>query len=232
MPEESVLIAEDEKNLLDTLKYNLEREGYKALTASDGEKALEIARSSRPNLVVLDVMLPKLSGLEICRILRKESDVPILMLTAKGEEIDRVVGLEMGADDYVVKPFSMRELMARVKSMLRRSHLKAEQEIDASSKVTQSNNLSIDLNSHTAKLDGKPLDLKPREFDLMALLMSNKGIALTRNQILARIWGEGFIGDHRTVDVHMRWLREKIEKNPSDPKRIITIRGVGYRFEG
>ncbi len=232
MPEESVLIVEDEKNLLDTLKYNIEREGYKALTASDGEKALEIARSSKPNLVVLDVMLPKLSGIEICRILRKESDVPILMLTAKGEEIDRVVGLEMGADDYVVKPFSMRELMARVKSMLRRSHAKSEHAGEPSSGVTYSNNLEIDLKSHTVKLDGKPMDLKPREFDLMALLMSNKGIALTRNQILARIWGEGFIGDHRTVDVHMRWLREKIEKDPSDPKRIITIRGVGYRFEG
>lgn len=232
MPEESVLIAEDEKNLLDTLKYNIEREGYKALTASDGEKALDLARSSKPNLVVLDIMLPKLSGLEICRILRRESDVPILMLTAKGEEIDRVVGLEMGADDYVVKPFSMRELMARVNSMMRRSQAKTERTNEQSKRIMQANNLEIDLNGHVAKLDSKPLDLKPREFDLMALLMSNKGIALTRNQILARIWGEGFIGDHRTVDVHMRWLREKIEKDPSDPKRIITIRSIGYRFEG
>ena len=232
MPDQKVLIVEDEENLLEALKYNLEREGYPVLTAVDGEKGLEVARETGPDLVIIDIMLPKLDGLEVCRILRRESDVPILMLTAKAEEIDRVVGLELGADDYVVKPFSMRELMARVKAMLRRSRLTSEVgSAPTRRKIVGGGDLEIDLTSHLAKLRGVLLDLKPREFELLALLAGNKGRAYTRNEILDRVWGQDYIGDTRTVDVHIRWLREKIEPDPSNPQRIITIRGVGYRFQ-
>jgi len=226
-----VLIVEDEENLVEAIRYNLEREGYQVLVAMDGETGLELARSAAPSLVLLDVMLPRMDGLEVCRLLRKESDVPVLMLTAKGEEVDRVVGLEIGADDYVTKPFSMRELMARVRAMLRRPRMQRDAAGTPARQVLRSGNLEIDLASHSARLDGKPLDLKPREYDLLAMLLENRGRAFTRDQILHRLWDQDFIGDVRTVDVHVRWLREKIEPDPSDPKRIITIRGVGYRFE-
>ncbi len=232
MPEETVLVVEDEENLLEALRYNLEREGYRALAARDGERGLELARQSRPDLVILDVMLPRLDGFEVCRILRRESTIPILMLTARGEEVDRVVGLELGADDYVTKPFSMRELLARVRAMLRRSRMASEVPSEAAPQVIRAGDLEIDLTAHSARLDGRPLDLKPREFDLLALLVANRGRAFTRDQILERLWGQDYIGDTRTVDVHIRWLREKIEPNPARPKRIITLRGVGYRFEG
>lgn len=229
----TVLVVEDEENLLEALRYNLEREGYAVNTAIDGEQALLSARDSAPDLVILDVMLPQLDGFEICRILRRRSDVPILMLTARGEEIDRVVGLELGADDYVTKPFSIRELMARVRNLLRRSHRAPSATDDASpADILRSGDLEIDSVSHIVRLNGELLELKPREFDLLALLAKNKARAFTRDQILERLWGHDYYGDSRTVDVHIRWLREKIEPQPSKPVRIVTIRGVGYRFDG
>lgn len=233
MAETSVLVIEDEENLVEVLRYNLEREGYQVLEAHDGIQGLETARKAKPDLVILDVMLPGLDGLEICRILRRESDVPILMLTAKGEEIDRVVGLELGADDYVTKPFSVRELVVRVRGMLRRSRASIDADAtDAIHRRTKVGDLEIDLDRHEATLKGEPLSLKPKEFDLLALLASHRGRAFTREQILEQVWGRDFYGETRTVDVHIRWIREKIQSYPNCPQQIITIRGVGYRFEG
>lgn len=233
LPMTKVLIVEDEENILEALRYNLEREGYAVDAAADGERALAAARESSPDVVILDVMLPRLDGFEVCRILRRESDVPILMLTARGEEIDRVVGLELGADDYVAKPFSMRELMARVRSLLRRSGRGAAFRGDRSGGDTlRSGDLEIDAASRIVRRKGAELELKPREFDLLALLAENKARVFTRDQILDRLWGHNYYGDSRTVDVHVRWLREKIEPKPSEPVRIVTIRGVGYRFDG
>jgi DNA-binding response OmpR family regulator len=233
MPERSVLVVEDEENLLEALRYNLEREGYQVHTATDGGEGLDLARRLKPSIVLLDIMLPTLDGFEICRILRRESEVPILMLTAKGEEVDRVVGLELGADDYITKPFSIRELVARVRNTLRRSRY-LEQGIisDAECQNFQVGNLEIDLTSHEAKLTGQPLNLKPKEFDLLALLVANKGRAFTRDQILERVWGYDYIGQTRTVDVYISWLREKLQEDPTTARSIVTIRGVGYRLDG
>ncbi len=231
MPESTVLIVEDEENILEAVKYNLEKDGYRVLTAVDGERGLEIARKTNLALVILDVMLPKLDGLKVCQLLRSETNVPILMLTAKAEEIDRVVGLEMGADDYITKPFGMRELLARVKALLRRSSLTAEKSPDTSFQLLTSGNLEIDVAGHQVRMNGDQLDLKPREFELLRLFMVNKGRALTRDHILDNLWEHDYIGDTRTVDVHVRWLREKIETDPSRPERIITVRGIGYRFQ-
>ena len=228
----TVLVVEDEPNLLTALKYTLEQEGYHTLTATNGESGLNIAQSNDPDLVILDVMLPNLDGFEVCRILRRHSEVPILMLTARGEEVDRVVGLELGADDYVTKPFSMRELLARVRNMLRRSTSPSSESVADESEIISSGNLTIDLASHSITLEGEDLAMKPREFSLLTLLAANRGRAFTRDQILERLWGHDYIGDSRTVDVHIRWLREKIEPEPSQPCRIVTIRGVGYRFDG
>jgi DNA-binding response OmpR family regulator len=233
LPDQSVLVIEDEENLVEALRFNLEREGYQVYAAQNGAQGLDAARQANPDLIILDIMLPTLDGFEICRILRRETDVPILILTAKGEEIDRVVGLELEADDYVTKPFSMREILARVRGMLRRS--RAASEVSAGAELRQLfkvGDLEIDLDSHIAKLKGEPLNLRPREFDLLALLVANKGRAFTRDQILERVWGHDYIGESRTVDVHIRWLREKIQSYPNSPQRIITIRGVGYRLEG
>jgi DNA-binding response OmpR family regulator len=227
-----VLVVEDETNLLVALEYNLNSAGYDVLTAEDGETGLALARQEQPDLVILDVMLPKLDGFEICRILRRESDVRILMLTARGEEIDRVVGLELGADDYVTKPFSNRELMARVRNMLRRSDSDESPAASSDDEMLVSGDLTINLAGHTVSLGAEPLEVKPREYSLLALLVANKGRAFTRDQILERLWGHDYIGDTRTVDVHIRWLREKIEPDPASPVRITTIRGVGYRFDG
>ena len=233
MQTKSVLVVEDEENLLAALRYNLERDGYTVHTASDGESALRSARLHSPDIVVLDVLLPLLDGFELCRIIRQESDVPIVMLTAKGDEMDRVVGLELGADDYVVKPFSMRELLARLRAMLRRSRsAEGPRTRDEGPVTLRSMDLDIDPSAHLVTLAGAPISLKPREYDLLAMLVENKGRALTRDQILDRLWGEDYIGDTRTVDVHVRWLRKKIEADPARPKRITTVRGVGYRFEG
>ena len=233
MSERSVLVVEDEENLLEALRYNLEREGYLVHTATDGGDGLELARRLNPSLILLDIMLPTLDGFEVCRILRRESEVPILMLTAKGEEVDRVVGLELGADDYITKPFSIRELVARVRNTLRRTqYLEDGPSRQAADRVHRVGHLEIDLNSHEARLAGRPLNLKPKEFDLLALMVANKGRAFTRDQILEKVWGYDYIGQTRTVDVYISWLREKLQADPTTAHCIVTIRGVGYRLDG
>ncbi len=231
MTQFKILIVEDDPNLLETLKYNLRKESYDVVTAVDGTQALEIARGEKPDLIVLDVMLPKMSGLEVCRILRKDMTVPILMLTAKSEEIDRIVGLEIGADDYMAKPFSMRELLARVRAMLRRAMMAPVREANEAASV-KTGNLEIDIAGHRAFLGGSALVLSPKEFDLLALLARNKGLVFSRDQLLEKVWGYDYGGDTRTVDVHIRWLRQKIETDPANPTRLITVRGTGYKLEG
>jgi DNA-binding response OmpR family regulator len=222
----SILIVEDDATVRETLALNLRAEGYEVLEAEDGEAALSQAREKDPDLVVLDVMLPKLDGLTVCRILRKESQVPIIMLTARGTETDKLVGLETGADDYMVKPFSLGEFLARVRAALRRGSTEPSQG------ELSSGDLSLDRISRKVMLKGEEIQLTPREFDLLATLMHHPGAVLTRDLLLSRVWGDDYLGDVRTVDVHIRWLRQKIEEDPSDPQRIVTLRGVGYRFEG
>ncbi len=236
----TILVVEDEPSLVDTLEYNLIRQGYTVAIATDGFKALELARSMHPDLIVLDVMLPGLDGFEICRILRQEMNVPILMLTARDDEIDKVVGLEMGADDYLTKPFSMRELMARVKAHLRRvrmirEEMEGQEEMPptvGTSPTLRFAGLVIDVDRREVVKGDQVLHLKPKEFELLHFLARNRGMALSRDLILERVWGWDFDGGSRTVDVHVRWLREKIEEDPANPLRIVTVRGVGYRFEG
>ena len=222
----TVLVVDDEPTLVATLKYNLEREGYRVLTASDGEKAINLARAERPDLMVLDLMLPAVDGLEVCRILRREMSVPILMLTARADEVDKVVGLEIGADDYVTKPFSTRELMARIRALLRRTVTAPDEE------VLTSGDLRIDMKRREVTRGGGAVELKPKEMELLIYFMRNKGRAFTREQLLREVWGYDFYGDSRTVDVHVSWLRQKIEDQSGKPVRILTVRGVGYRFEG
>lgn len=234
---EKILVVDDEISLQETLAYNLTKEGYTVEVAGDGNQALELARSSKPDLVILDVMLPGLDGFEVCRILRQEANIPVLMLTARDDEIDRVVGLEVGADDYLVKPFSMRELNARIKALLRRVRLIRE-EVESSAlesaqpKLLTFNDLVIDMTRREVRLGNDVLQLKPKEYELLLYMGQHKGQVLTREVILEHVWGWDFVGDSRTVDVHIRWLREKIEQNPESPQRIITVRGAGYRFEG
>jgi two-component system OmpR family response regulator len=226
-----ILVVEDDQNLLDVLEYNLKQEGHEVFKAADGVQALETARSSNPDLVNLDIMLPKLSGFEVCRILRKETTVPILMLTAKSEEVDKIVGLEIGADDYVTKPFSMRELLARIRAMLRRTEM-AEQKPLSKETFYRVGKLAINTGRRQATLDGEVLDLAPKEFELLAFLAENKGLVFNRAQLLKKIWGYDYVGNTRTIDVHVRWLRQKIEAVPGEPKRLITVRGGGYKLEG
>lgn len=222
----SILLVEDDPTVRETLALNLRTEGYEVHTAEDGETGLRLGRELALDLIVLDVMLPELDGLTICRVLRKESQVPIILLTARGTETDKIIGLETGADDYIVKPFSLGEFLARVRAALRRGHsLQPRTEMI-------SRNLRLDLVSRRVYLDENEIQLAPREFELLATLMRNQGAVLTRELLLTRVWGDDFIGDSRTVDVHIRWLREKIEQDPSKPDRIQTVRGVGYRFEG
>jgi DNA-binding response OmpR family regulator len=221
-----ILVVEDDTTVRETLALNLQAEGYEVHSAMDGETALSLAREIKPDLIVLDIMLPKLDGLTVCRILRRESQMPIIMLTARGLETDKIVGLETGADDYIVKPFSLGEFLARVRAALRRG----QAEVSKSELVA--GDLRLDLLSRRVYLGENELSLAPREFDLLAVLMRHSGAVLTRDLLLARVWGIDYIGDTRTVDVHIRWLRQKIEKDPSNPEHIITVRGVGYRFEG
>jgi DNA-binding response OmpR family regulator len=234
---DKVLVVEDEIPLQETLLYNLEKQGYEIERASDGKTAIEKARSFHPDLIILDVMLPVMDGFEVCRVLRQEMNTPIIMLTARTDEIDRVVGLEVGADDYLSKPFSMRELIARVKALLRRVRLMTEtmnqvHNEDKKKNEIISENLRIDQNRHEVFLDDHILDLAPKEYDLLLYFINHKRYILTREQILEKVWGWEYSGDSRTVDVHVSWLREKIEKDPETPLRIITVRGSGYRFEG
>lgn len=234
---EKILVVEDELSLQETLAYNLIKQGYEVDTAGDGIAALDKARQLHPDLIVLDLMLPGMDGFEVCRILRQEMTTPVLMLTARDDEIDRVVGLEVGADDYITKPFSMRELMARVKAMLRRVRLVRE-EAAATGGSNSTNQrytfeeLVIDVSRHEVRNHDKVLALKPKEFELLHFLARHRGQVLSREHILEKVWGWEYIGDSRTVDVHIRWLREKIEDEPAKPQRIVTVRGAGYRFEG
>ena len=229
-----VLVVEDEPTLLETLAYNLTRQSYEVITAKDGLQAVKIARQERPSLMVLDLMLPGMDGFEVCRVLRQEMNMPILILTARAEEVDKIVGLEVGADDYMTKPFSMRELMARVKALLRRERLireeLASQEGPPVKQQMQFGDLVIDESRREVLRDGKPVAMKPKEYELLTFLARQQGIVLSRNLILERVWGWDYDGGSRTVDVHVRWLREKIEADPSNPVRIITVRGIGYRF--
>jgi len=236
---EKILVVDDEISLQETLAYNLKRQGYEVQTTGDGTEALELAREMEPDLIILDVMLPGLDGFEICRILRREMSTPVLMLTARDDEIDRVVGLEVGADDYMAKPFSMRELLARVKAMLRRVRLIREEVNHAEGEdgkpkpeIMEFGNLKIDMTRREITVDGEVVAFKPKEYELLTFLAQHQGQVLSREFILERVWGWDFIGDSRTVDVHVRWLREKIELDPANPQRIITVRGAGYRFEG
>jgi len=226
---DKILVVEDDRNLLDTLKYNLRKEGYEVVTAVDGAEALDVARREKPDLLILDIMLPKMSGFEVCRILRKEMIVPILILTAKVEETDKIVGLEIGADDYMTKPFSLRELLARVRAVLRRAKMVEAQPEEPLLKV---GDIEVDTARHQASKGATTLELTPKEFDLLAFLARNKGFVFSRDQLLEKVWGYDFAGDTRTVDVHVRWLREKIEDNPNKPKLLVTVRGVGYKLGG
>jgi DNA-binding response OmpR family regulator len=233
---ETILVVEDEPSLQETLAYNLKKEGYTVEAVGDGHAALELARKLKPDLIVLDLMLPGIDGFEVTRILRKEMTTPILMLTARDDEIDRVVGLEVGADDYLTKPFSMRELMARVKAQLRRARLIREelgsQPTEAPQEKLTFANLVVNQTRREVILNEAPLQLKPKEYELLLFLAEHKGQMLSREFILERVWGWDYIGDSRTVDVHVRWLRQKIEADPAKPERIVTVRGGGYRFEG
>lgn len=234
---EKILIVEDELSLQETLAYNLKKEGYAVETVGDGRSALEAARKMKPDLIVLDIMLPEMDGFEVARILRKEMSAAILMLTARDDEIDRVVGLEVGADDYLTKPFSMRELLARVKAQIRRARLLREEmggavTTEVKHEKLTFDNLIIDLTRREVTMNGEVLQLKPKEYELLLFLAEHRRQMLSREFVLERVWGWDFIGDSRTVDVHIRWLRQKIEKDAANPTRIVTVRGGGYRFEG
>jgi DNA-binding response OmpR family regulator len=223
----TVLLVEDDVTLAETIKYNLEREGYTVLHAADGMLALEIARREQPDILVLDIMLPRLDGFSVCRMLRKESSIPVIMLTARQDEYDRIAGLEMGADDYLPKPFSMGELHARIRAILRRTDRSQGGDRD----VMQLGQIKLDAGSRRIWRDNHEVQLSQKEFDLLACLMRNRGLALSRDVLLERVWGMDYVGDGRTVDVHVRWLREKIEADPSAPEYLQTVRGIGYRFD-
>ena len=231
----TILIVEDEPTLQETLQYNLDKAGYQTIVSGDGAEALKLAREDPPDLILMDIMLPGLDGVEVTRILRHEQSTPIIMLTAKDSEIDRVLGLEIGADDYLTKPFSMRELLARVKAQLRRVKLVEDDlrgQVDQPEKILEFGDLSLDTDRREVFLKGKLIHLKPKEYQLLHYLAVHHGKALSRDLILEEVWGWDYAGGSRSVDVHVRWLREKIESDPSQPQRIITLRGVGYRFEG
>lgn len=229
MAEESIFVVEDEPALADALRFNLERQGYQVTVLHDGHTAVTEIERRPPDLVILDVMLPGLDGFEVCRRVRMRSTVPILMLTARGEEVDRVLGLEIGADDYLTKPFSLRELQARVRAVLRRTAGRVD---ERRREPNQTGNLRVSIGERRAWVDDTEIQLRPREFDLLAYLVNNRSLALTRQQILDGAWGSGFAGDERTVDVHVKAVRDAIEEDPRHPARIVTVRGVGYRFEG
>jgi DNA-binding response OmpR family regulator len=233
---DKILVVEDDLTLLETLEYNLVNQGYQVVKAADGYSALNLAREENTYLIVLDLMLPNIDGFEVCRILRPEMSVPILMLTARTDVVDRIVGLEVGADDYLTKPFAMRELLARVKALLRRVRLIRE-EVAGEQDLPESvelifDDLSIDIDRREVIVRDETVKLKPKEFDLLVFFARHPGMVLSRDLLLERVWGWDFGGGSRTVDVHVRWLREKIEEDPPNPELIVTVRGVGYSFEG
>ena len=226
---QTVLVVDDEQNIVNIIAFNLKKEGYEVLTAGDGEEAVEIVEKHQPDLILLDIMMPKMDGYEACRKIREKYNIPIIMLTARAEELDKVLGLEMGADDYVTKPFGTRELIARVKANLRRSVVKNELAVEKGN-VLKFGKLEIDLDKFEARKDGKVLELTYREFELLKFLAQNLRQVFSRETLLEKVWGYEYYGDVRTVDVTVRRLREKIEDNPGKPEYIITKRGVGYSF--
>ena len=227
MPQ-TILIVEDDDLIVDSVRYGLEREGYRVLAAYDGAAGLALAHVEAPDLVLMDVMMPVMDGLQACRTLRAESTVPIIMLTARGEELDRVIGLELGADDYVVKPFSMRELVARIRAQLRRVDMQPR--TGAGVWPVTVGEITLDNDRHVVIKTGRIVDLRPKEFDLLAVLIAQPGHAFERGELLDAVWGNDWIGDPRTLDVHMRWLRQKVEDDPATPRYLLTVRGLGYRF--
>lgn len=228
MAGEKVLIIDDELHIVELLKYNLESNGYKSIYALNGKEGLNLVFEKKPDLILLDVMLPEMDGFDVCKAIKKEKDlegIPIIMLTAKGEEFDKILGLELGADDYITKPFSVRELLARVKAVLRRN---SKEEI---AKVINIEDLVIDMDKHEVSKAGVSLELTLKEFELLKLLIANKGKVLTRDFLLDKVWGYEYYGETRTVDVHIRHLRQKIEEDDKNPRFIETVRGIGYKFK-
>ncbi|HYC07490.1 MAG TPA: response regulator transcription factor [Candidatus Binatia bacterium] len=223
----TILVVDDEQTLRETLVEALEGEGYSVVSAADGREALSRFRADHPDLVLLDLMLPELSGIEVCRIIRAESAVPIVMLTAKDAELDKVVGLELGADDYVTKPFSLRELTARIRALFRRSETQAT---EAPPALIDLGRVQVDLAGHRLLREGRPVPLKPKAFELLAFLVRHPGRVFTRDQLLEHVWGYDYAGETRTVDVHVHWLRAEIEEDPGNPQLLHTVRGVGYGF--
>lgn len=226
----TLLLIEDDESIAEPLLFGLRDAGFQVLHAADGYRGLELARTKQPDLVLLDVLLPGMDGFAVCRTLRRESTIPIIMLTARGQEMDRVMGLEIGADDYIVKPFSFRELLARVRALLRRRELDRDREAVLPNERLQVGDIVLDRNTHQVWQAGRLIELRQREFDLIRILMENVNKAIPRQELLDRVWGEDWIGDPRTLDVHIRWLREKIEDDPSAPRYIETVRGYGYRL--
>ncbi|HHV07216.1 MAG TPA: response regulator transcription factor [Firmicutes bacterium] len=225
MPEK-ILVVDDEPTIVEFVRINLEKAGFEVLEAGDGETALKLAASEQPNLVVLDIMLPGKDGFEVCRELRRTTSVPIIMLTARDDDIDKILGLELGADDYLTKPFNPRELVARIRAILRR--VDRANKIDT--EVIAQGRIQLDLDRHQVTAGGKSVDLTPKEFELLELLMKNPGRVFSREMLLERLWGYDFFGDSKTIDVHIRRLREKVEEEPSSPTHILTVWGVGYKF--
>jgi two-component system response regulator RegX3 len=222
-----ILLVEDEPSLADSVRYNLEREGFAVTVAVDGRSALERFRTDRPSLIILDLMLPEMSGLDVCRVIRAESDVPIIVVTAKDSEADKVTGLELGADDYVTKPFSVRELISRVRAHLRRANMASDHAPD---EPLRGGPVEMDVERHEVVVGGQPVPLPPKEFELLEVLLRRKGRLLTRLYLIEEVWGADYVGDTKTLDVHVKRIRQKIESDPHDPAHLVTVRGLGYKF--
>jgi two-component system, OmpR family, response regulator RegX3 len=224
-----ILLIEDEESLAESVRYNLEREGYVVSVAADGRSALERFREELPSLVILDLMLPELSGLDVCRLIRRESDVPIIMVTAKDSEADKVTGLELGADDYVTKPFSVRELTSRVRAHLRRSRMRTD---EADLEQLRGGPVEMDVARHEVRIGGELVAFPPKEFELLELFLRRSGRLLTRDHLIEEVWGHDYVGDTKTLDVHVKRIRQKIEPDPHEPTHLLTVRGLGYKFVG
>jgi two-component system response regulator RegX3 len=227
-PSASILIVEDEESLADSVRYNLEREGFRVSVAPDGRRAIDRFRAESPSLVILDLMLPEISGLDVCRTIRAESDVPIIMVTAKDSEADKVTGLELGADDYVTKPFSVRELVSRVRAHLRRATMRGE--LAPPNDVLRGGPVEMDVGRHEVRVRGDSVGFPPKEFELLEAFLRRKDRLLTRLFLIEEVWGADYVGDTKTLDVHVKRIRQKVEVDPHDPKHLVTVRGLGYRF--
>ena len=225
-PQRRILLVEDEESLAESIRYSLEQDGFTVTLAADGRKAIERFRSDDPDLVILDLMLPELSGLDVCRLIREESNVPIVMVTAKDSEADKVAGLELGADDYVTKPYSPRELVARVRAVLRRGI-----EPDLAPMTLEAGAVRMDVERHVVTVDGNPQKLPLKEFELLEMFLRNPGRVLTRGQLIDRVWGSDYVGDTKTLDVHVKRLRAKLEADPAHPTMLVTVRGLGYKLD-